>query len=182
MSPRPAPAPAEAAKIRLLLCDVDGVLTDGGLYYFGVPPREPGSSGEPATGFAVRFDVKDGLGLVLAQRAGLITGIISARSHPEAQRRAAELGVAEVHVAVDDKRKVVEQIQARRSIPPEACCFIGDDLVDLPAFAAVGLPIAVADAVPAVRDAARWVTSAPGGRGAVREVVDWLLAHREGRR
>lgn len=159
---------ARAARIRILLCDVDGVLTDGGLYYSG------------DEGFAVRFDVKDGLGLVLARKAGLITGIISARQHPEAHRRARDLGLSEVHLNVEDKRSVLDEILTRHRLAAEECCYVGDDLVDLPVMAAVGLPIAVCDAVAAVRHAARWITTQPGGRGAVREVVEHLLAARQG--
>lgn len=157
-----------AARIRLLLCDVDGVLTDGGLFY----------SGDDS--FAVRFDVKDGLGLVLARKAGLITGIISARQHPEAHRRGRDLGLSEIHLAVEDKRVVLDEILTRHGLAPEECCYIGDDLVDLSVMAAVGLPVAVHDAVDAVRQAAAYITTRSGGRGAVREVVEHLLAGRVG--
>jgi 3-deoxy-D-manno-octulosonate 8-phosphate phosphatase (KDO 8-P phosphatase) len=156
-----------AAAIRLLLCDIDGVLTDGGLYYWG------------DQGFAVRFHVRDGLGLKLAAKAGLVTGIISARPHPEARRRAEELEMQEVHLAVEDKALVLKSILARRQLRSDQVCFIGDDIVDLAAFEQVGLRVAVSDAIEIVRQAADWITTLPGGNGAVRELVDRILSARE---
>jgi len=159
---------ARFSRVRLLLLDVDGVLTDGGLWYM--------ADGAPA----VRFHVRDGYGLVLARRAGLLVGIVSGRDLPQVRRRAEELGLDEVHLGIREKGPVVEEILARRGLAPEEACFVGDDLLDLPALARVGLPVAVADAAPEVREAAAWVTSLPGGHGAVREVVDRLLASRNG--
>jgi len=155
-----------AAGIRLLVLDVDGVLTDGGLYYL--------DSG----GYAVRFHVRDGMALAMARRAGLALGLVSGRPTPQVRRRAEELRIDEVHLDVRDKGAVIEEIMARRGLPAAAAAYVGDDLVDLPAMARVGLPIAVADAVDAVRAAARYVTRARGGHGAVREVVDLLLEAR----
>lgn len=154
---------ALAAGIRLLILDVDGVLTDGGLYYL--------DSG----GFAVRFHVRDGAALAMARRAGLALALVSGRPTPQVRRRADELRIDEVHLEVDDKAAVVDGILARCGLPASAAAYVGDDLIDLPAMARVGLPIAVADAVDAVRAAARYVTRARGGHGAVREVVDLLL-------
>lgn len=155
-----------AAGIEVLLLDVDGVLTDGGLYYF-----EDGR-------FAVRFDIRDGLGIARAVREGLVVGLVSGRPTPQARTRAEELGIAEIHLGVNDKAETVRDILRRRSIDPVAACFVGDDLIDLPAMRLVGLPVAVADAAPPVREAAVWVTSGSGGRGAVREVVNLLLEAR----
>ncbi len=167
MDPRGEPGLDDrAARVRLLLCDVDGVLTDGGLYYL--------AEGEPA----IRFHVQDGYGLVLARRAGLLVGIVSGRDLPQVRRRAEELRLDEIHLGVRDKGPVVEEILSRRGLAPEEACFVGDDLLDLPALARVGLPVAVADAVPEVRAAALLVTARRGGAGAVREVVDRLLAAR----
>jgi 3-deoxy-D-manno-octulosonate 8-phosphate phosphatase (KDO 8-P phosphatase) len=157
-----------AARVQLLLSDVDGTLTDGFLYYVG---EEVG----------LRFSVRDGLGLVMARRAGLVTGVVSMRGTPSVRHRAEDLRLDEVHLAVDDKASVLREILARRAIPREAACYIGDDLNDLPAFAEVGLSVAVADAAEEVRHAAAFVTGRPGGAGAVREVVDLLLAARAGR-
>ncbi|MDQ7007976.1 MAG: HAD hydrolase family protein [Acidobacteriota bacterium] len=156
----------DLSRIRLLLLDVDGVLTDGGLYYFA------------GQGFALRFHVRDGLGLRRAVAAGIVGGLVSGRSSPQVRRRAEELGLEEIHLGVEDKGAVVREILQRRKISSEEACFIGDDLVDLPAMALVGLPVAVADAVTEVRRAARLVTRAAGGQGAVREVIDRLLAER----
>lgn len=157
-----------AAGVRLLLTDVDGTLTDGYLYYVG----------EEMVG--VRFSVRDGLGLVLARRAGIAVGVVSMRGAPAARHRASDLSLDEVHLGVDDKAAVLREIQARRGVSVEATCYVGDDLNDLPAFRASGFPVAVADAAEEVRRAAFFVTGRPGGRGAVREVVDLLLAARAG--
>lgn len=157
-----------AAGVRLLLTDVDGTLTDGYLYYVG----------EETVG--LRFSVRDGLGLVLARRAGIAVGVVSMRGTAAVRHRAADLSFDEVHLGVEDKAAVVREIQARRGVAPEATCYIGDDLNDLPAFAVSGFSVAVADAAEEVRRAAFFVTGRPGGRGAVREVVDLLLAVRAG--
>lgn len=161
-----ADLPARAAKVRMLLVDVDGTMTDGGLYYL--------SNGE----LALRFHVRDGLGLWLARQAGLVVGLVSGRDVPQVRARAAELQLEEVHLGVRDKKSVLLEISARRNIPLEAISFIGDDLVDVPPMELCGLPCAVADAVPAARAAAAFVTEARGGYGAVREVVDLILASR----
>ncbi len=158
--------PSPAREIRLLLLDVDGVLTDGGLYYFA------------AQGLALRFHVRDGFGLRRAVAAGLIVGVISGRDSAQVRRRVEELGLQEIHLGVRDKQAVVEEILARRNLPASAACFIGDDVVDLPAMAAVGFPVAVADAENEVRQAAQLVTRRSGGHGAVREVIDLLLGSR----
>ncbi|MDH3284845.1 MAG: HAD hydrolase family protein [Acidobacteriota bacterium] len=155
-----------AARIRLLMLDVDGVLTDGGLYYL-----EEG-------GFAVRFDIKDGLGLARAVREGILVALVSGRDTPQARRRAEELGILEIHLGARDKVAVLEDILSRTGLGAEEACFVGDDLIDLPAMRRVGLPVAVADAVEEVREVAVHVTVRAGGRGAVREVVELLLSHR----
>lgn len=157
---------AIAARVRLLLCDVDGVMTDGGIFYL-----EDGTQ-------AVRFHVRDGFALAMAKREGLVVGLVSGRPTPQVRRRAADLGLDEVHLDVRDKGPVVAEIMERRQIAPDATCYVGDDLIDLAPMALVGLPVAVADAVPAVRAAARHVTQERGGQGAVREVVDLILAAR----
>jgi 3-deoxy-D-manno-octulosonate 8-phosphate phosphatase (KDO 8-P phosphatase) len=158
---------SRARVVSLLLVDVDGVLTDGGLYYFG------------DSGVALRFDVRDGLGIKLAQRAGIEVGLVSGRDVPVVRRRAAELGIAEVHLGCTDKGAMVKTIIERRGLAPEQVAFVGDDLIDLPAMEVVGLPIAVADAASAVRHLAAWSTRLPGGHGAVREVVEYLLSARD---
>jgi 3-deoxy-D-manno-octulosonate 8-phosphate phosphatase (KDO 8-P phosphatase) len=156
--------------IRLLILDVDGVLTDGRLYF--------GPRGE-----ALKvFDVRDGFGLVQLQRAGVRVAIISGRRSPMMVVRARELGVRHVHLGVTDKLGVFARLCARLKLTPAACACVGDDLPDLPLMRAAALSFAVADAHREVRRAADIVTRRPGGRGAVREVCDQLLAMRAHRR
>ena len=150
--------------IRLLVLDVDGVLTDGRLYY--------GSRGEALKVFHVR----DGHGLVQLQRAGVEIAVISGRRSAMVAARCRELGVRHVHQGVADKLAVLARLCARLKITPAACACVGDDLPDVPLLRAVALGFAVADAHRAVRRAAQVVTRLPGGHGAVREVCDHLLA------
>jgi 3-deoxy-D-manno-octulosonate 8-phosphate phosphatase (KDO 8-P phosphatase) len=150
--------------VRALIMDVDGVLTDGGLYY-----TEHGDE-------LKRFDVRDGQGLVLLRQAGILTAIVTGKRTTLVARRADELGIAEVHQAVTDKAATVTALLARHGVPPPAACYVGDDINDLPALRIVGIAIAVPAAVPIVRRAAHYVTRAPGGRGAIREVCDLILA------
>ncbi len=157
---------ARAARVRLVLLDVDGTLTDGGLYYFD------------QGGFALRFHVRDGLGMALGRRAGLLVGLVSGRDVMQVRQRAAELNLDEVILGVSDKKSVVLEIMQRRGLAPEEIAFVGDDLVDIPAMAAVGFPVAVADAMESVREAALWVTPHGGGQGAVRDVIDLILRSR----
>ena len=154
----------KAGAIRLLVLDVDGVLTDGRLYF--------GPRGE-----ALKvFDVRDGYGLTALRRAGVEIAVISGRRSPAVAARCRELEVRHVHQGVSDKLAVFERLRVRLKLAPEACACVGDDLPDVPLMNAVALPSAVADAHPAVRRAAAVVTRQGGGRGAVREVCDLLLA------
>ncbi len=148
---------------RLLLLDVDGVLTDGRLY-FG--PREEL--------FKV-FHVRDGHGIKMVQQAGIEVAFVSGRRSDAAFLRAKELGVRHYFEGLRDKVAVLEDLRAALHLSHEEIAVVGDELVDLPLFVRVGLAVAVADAVPEVRDRAHWVTKAPGGQGAVREVCDLLL-------
>jgi 3-deoxy-D-manno-octulosonate 8-phosphate phosphatase (KDO 8-P phosphatase) len=150
--------------VRALIMDVDGVLTDGGLYY-----TEQGDE-------LKRFDVRDGQGLVLLRQAGILTAIVTGKRTTLVARRADELGIAEVHQGVTDKASTVSALLARHAVSPSAACYVGDDINDLPALAIVGIAVAVADAVPIVCRAAHHVTRAPGGHGAIREVCDLILA------
>jgi YrbI family 3-deoxy-D-manno-octulosonate 8-phosphate phosphatase len=152
--------------IRALITDVDGVLTDGGLYY-----TEHGDE-------VKRFDVRDGQGLVSLREAGVITAIVTRRHSAIVARRARELGIAEVHQDVTDKGAAVAGLLARHALPAASICYVGDDIGDLPAMRAVGLPVAVADAAAEVRRAAIYVTRARPGHGAIREVCDLILAAR----
>ena len=156
--------------IRLLVLDVDGVLTDGRLYF--------GPRGE-----ALKvFDVRDGYGLVALRRAGVEVAVISGRRSAAVSARCRELGVRHVYQGVAHKLAVFERLRARLKLAPGACACVGDDLPDLPLMNAVALPFAVADAHPAARRAAAVVTRKGGGRGAVREVCDLLLTRSAARR
>ena len=135
----------------LLMLDVDGVLTDGGLYYFG------------EGGVSLRFSVRDGLGLKLAQRAGIAIAWISGRDEPAVRRRAEHLDVEDLYLGVRDKGTVVDELLTRHGLQAGRAAFVGDDLIDLPAMERVGFPIAVADAADEVRSSALYVTKRPGG-------------------
>ena len=152
------------ASIRLLVLDVDGVLTDGRLYF--------GSRGEALKAFHVR----DGVGLQQLQRAGFKVAVISGRRSPMVAARCRELGVRHVLQGVGDKLAALRRLCARLRLTPAACACVGDDLPDVPLMRAAALSFAVADAHRVARRAADVVTRLPGGRGAVREVCDHLLA------
>ncbi|MBU6198975.1 MAG: 3-deoxy-manno-octulosonate-8-phosphatase KdsC [Xanthomonadaceae bacterium] len=160
----PADIRERAAKIRLALFDVDGVLTDGRLHY-----SDDGRE-------AKAFHVHDGFGLKRLMANGIEVGIITARLSHMVTERTAELGIAHVYQAQDDKLACYEQLIHALKLTPEQCAYCGDDLPDLPILQRVGLAIAVANAHPWVRERARWRTQARGGEGAVREVCDLLLA------
>ena len=148
---------------RLLILDVDGVLTDGSLFF-------------DAKGQSLKvFHVRDGHGIKMAQRAGLEVAFVSGRRSDAAYHRAKELGVNRFHEGVRDKLAVMREIMAAMDIQPAQVAVVGDDLVDLPIMVQAGLAVAVADAVPEVLAAAHWVTKLPGGKGAVRQVCDLLL-------
>lgn len=154
---------------KLLLMDCDGVLTDGRLYF-------------SANGEALKvFHVRDGQGITAWHRAGFRSGIISGRDAEDIlQVRAQELGMDYLSVRSDDKVRDLEAILVEAGVSAEETAFIGDDLGDLPVMKLVGFPVAVADAAPEVIAAAAYVTTAKGGHGAVREVIDLLLAEKSG--
>jgi 3-deoxy-D-manno-octulosonate 8-phosphate phosphatase (KDO 8-P phosphatase) len=158
---------ARAKKIKLLLMDCDGVLTDGRLYFT--------ESGEAMKVFHVR----DGQGLVLWHEAGFRSGIISGRNSKIVEIRAGELGVEFVRQSAGRKLEVFEEMLAELNVSPEETAFVGDDVADVPLLLRVGLAVAVADAVKEAKDAAHFVTKSKGGRGAVREVTDLLLQANE---
>ena len=154
---------ARAAQIELLLLDVDGVLTDGSIVYT--------DAGEELK----RFHVRDGSGLKLWHLAGKRSAIVSGRKSAAVDRRAAELGVVPVLQGQSEKLPAFGVVLTETGLRAEQVCAVGDDLPDLPVMRRAGLSVAVADACPEVRKAADYVTKAPGGRGAVREAVEWLL-------
>jgi 3-deoxy-D-manno-octulosonate 8-phosphate phosphatase (KDO 8-P phosphatase) len=150
-------------KTRLLLMDVDGVLTDGSIIYTGEEM------------ITMIFNVKDGLGLKMLQRAGVITGIVTGRRSTALSRRSDELGITLFYDAVSDKGALLDRILDQAGCRAEQTAFIGDDLPDIPLMKKVGIPIAVADARPEVKSCARIVTASAGGKGAVREICDDIL-------
>jgi 3-deoxy-D-manno-octulosonate 8-phosphate phosphatase (KDO 8-P phosphatase) len=163
-------AAAAARRVRLLGLDVDGVLTDNGVYLGPV-------NGTPVE--LKRFDIQDGLGLILLKTAGIPVVWISGRSSDATALRADELRVTELlQVPGPRKAQAFEELLDRRGIGWDAVAFVGDDLADLPILRRVGLPIAVANAVAEVKQVAAYVTRAPGGHGAVREVIEALLQAR----
>jgi len=157
---------ASAARVRLLVLDVDGVLTDGRLCY-DAEGRESKS-----------FHVRDGYGMQQLMAGGIPIAVISGRRSAAAAARLAELGVRHVHLGRNDKRVVLDQLLAELRISPAEVACVGDDVPDLPILRGAGLAITVADAHPDVLAAVHWVTAAAGGCGAVREVCDLLLASR----
>ena len=157
------------AAVRLLSLDLDGVLTDGGLYYT--------DAGDEMR----KFDVKDGMGIKLAMRTGVIVAIVTASSAPAIAHRGLRLGLEHILVGVEDKLAAIGGLCRRLGFTLNDVAHLGDDINDLPLLAAVGLPLAVADAVPFVRKAAAHVTKRPGGHGAVREICDMLVAARRTR-
>ncbi|MEZ4414695.1 MAG: HAD family hydrolase [Gemmatimonadota bacterium] len=168
----PPPVASErAARVQLVVFDVDGVLTDGAIYV-GM-----GQDNKPVE--LKRFDILDGLGITLLIAAGIEVALVSGRDSNATRLRAAELGVAEVH-HVDGARKVpvIEELLRRRGLEWEHVAFLGDDLPDLPALRRVGLPAAVRDASPEVQALALWTGTRPGGRGAAREFAEALLRAR----
>jgi 3-deoxy-D-manno-octulosonate 8-phosphate phosphatase (KDO 8-P phosphatase) len=154
---------ARAKKIKAILTDVDGVLTDGGLII--------GPGGEEWK----IFDVRDGSAAYAAQRSGIRVAFISGRRSPVVDRRARELGVDLVYQGMAKKTEALDDLKQKLGLGDDEFAYLGDDLIDLPVMKRVGLAVAVADCRPELRRVAHVVTEAPGGRGAFRELVDWLL-------
>jgi len=150
-------------KIELILSDVDGVLTDGGIRLLD------------HGGQIVVFHIRDGMGVRLWREAGKKFGIVTGRELAAVRRRAEDLKFDVVRMGIDDKLPAVDAIAAELGIGREAICFIGDDLLDLRVIQAVGLGVAVADAAEEVRQAAKYTTSVRGGDGAVRELIEVIL-------
>lgn len=153
-----------ARAVKALLLDVDGVLTDGGMSF-----DAHGNEWK-------RFHVHDGLGVKLAQAAGMVTGLVSARDCAVVRKRAEDLGMPHIHLGAMDKRKALEQITAETGIAMDAVCFVGDDLPDVPVLCRVGLAVAVGNAVQEVKAHAHYITQLKGGDGAVRETVELILS------
>ena len=154
---------ARAARVRLVVFDVDGVFTDGSLYY--------GAGGEELK----VFDVQDGQGVKRLLKAGLAAAVISGRASDAVTRRMQDLGISHVFQGDEDKLPILERLLKKLDITPEQTAHVGDDLPDLPLLQRVGFGVAVANALPRVKQAAHHVTAAHGGRGAVREVCELIL-------
>jgi 3-deoxy-D-manno-octulosonate 8-phosphate phosphatase (KDO 8-P phosphatase) len=158
--------PEKLKDIQLLLLDVDGVLTDGSIIY------------SDAAAETKVFNVKDGLGLKLVMAAGVQVGLVTGRTSKALHHRCRDLGIRHLYDGVRQKAQLLDQIVADTGVAAARTAFIGDDIPDIPLMQRVGLSVAVADAHELVRDGADWITAAPGGRGAVREVCDALLKAR----
>lgn len=152
--------------LRIVIMDVDGVLTDAGMYY-----AEGGDEWK-------KFNTRDGHGITLLHQAGIKTALVTRERTAIVARRALKLGIAEVHQGILDKLPVVQALLDRHGMTREDACYIGDDLGDLEVMRFIGLPVAVGDALPAIKKVARLVTKKKGGEGAVREVCDLILAAR----
>lgn len=153
----------KADSIRVLVLDIDGVLTDA-------------RTGYADTDHELKFfNVRDGLGIKLLQSAGFKVGVLSGRGSRANRRRATELALDFVIEGESDKVAAFARLLEDLGVAPSACCYIGDDLVDIPVMKLVGLSVAVADAAAETRQIADWVTRQPGGHGAVREAAEQLL-------
>lgn len=152
-----------ARPVKLIIFDVDGVLTDGRIIF--------GQEGEALKA----FHCQDGMGISLAHKAGLKTAIITGRESQIVCRRAAELKIGDIHQGAADKMTALRQLMAKHGLGLEQLAYVGDDINDLPVMLQVGLPCAVANAVPEVKAAARYVSSRCGGDGAVRDIIECIL-------
>ena len=155
-------ADRRATLVEAIVFDVDGVMTRGDIIY--------GSEGEWKT-----FNAQDGMGFDVARAAGLKLAMFSGRASAAVRRRARELHVHALAEGVKDKGAAIGELLGKLGVKPEQVCYVGDDLVDLPAMAVAGFPVAVANAVEEVRKAAAWVTGKRGGEGAAREVIEFVL-------
>lgn len=153
----------QAAHIKLMIFDVDGILTDGSLHF--------GPDGE----IIKTFNVLDGHGIKMLQQSGVAAAIISARQSPIVLKRATDLGIRHVQQGIHDKRSAFEQLLKETSLSADVCGFVGDDVIDLPILMRVGFSASVPNGHPEVRSRVHYVTQAAGGRGAAREICDLIL-------
>ena len=153
-----------AAKVRMLVLDVDGVLTDGSLYF-------DNSGNEMKT-----FSTRDGLGLRFLQRHGIELALITGRKSEIVAYRARQLDIVHVYQGCNDKLQALRDLLGKTGLAEEAVCYAGDDWIDLPVLQRVGLAVTVSDADTVVRDRVHWITSSTGGNGAVREICDLIMA------
>lgn len=153
---------AKAARIKLLILDVDGILTDGRIWWV------------EGTGWTRAFHVRDGYGMKLLMKAGIEIAIISGGDSKSVRERAAFLGIKHVYLGDENKITAFNKIMADIGLKPDQCAFMGDDLFDMPVLEKVGLAATVSTAVPEVKELAHFITRMPGGMGAVREVCDLI--------
>jgi 3-deoxy-D-manno-octulosonate 8-phosphate phosphatase (KDO 8-P phosphatase) len=151
------------AVIEMLVVDVDGVLTAGGIIYDSADREHK------------QFHVRDGSGLKMWHRAGKRSALLTGRRSPVVERRAAELGISFVVQGAAEKLPAYQSLLASAGVTSEAVCYLGDDLPDVPPLGVCGLAVAVADACAEVRAGAHYITRTPGGRGAVRETIELIL-------
>jgi len=154
-------------KIRLFVMDCDGVLTDGSIYY--------GNEGE----LLRRFHTRDGMGIELLRRHNIRTAVVSGESSPTISHRATKLGIDKIWLGIKEKKQILSELERTFDVSTDEIAYVGDDINDIEIMKSVGFPIAVADAGIAVKNVARYVTQAPGGRGAVREAVELILEQKE---
>ncbi len=184
-----------ARKIKLLLFDVDGVMTDGTIWLFPAPAgarqatRKQAARMADAGGYAIAsesmveakgFNAHDGTAISLARLGGLKTGLITKRISETVALRARDLRVDHIHQGIADKLAVFEEILRKERMTAEQACYIGDDIIDLPVMQRCGLAIAVPNARVEVKQAAQYVTENSGGRGAIRDAVEFIL-HSQGK-
>jgi len=174
--PKKSSAQARATKIKLLLFDVDGVLTDGKLFLFPVPGSQ---SGGPASGPIVveakGFHAQDGAGISIARIAGIKAGLITRRNSETVALRARDLKLEQVHQGIRDKLKAFREILSAEGLSASEVAFVGDDVIDLPVMRNCGFSVAVANARREVKAEAHYVTPHAGGDGALRDVIEFIL-------
>jgi 3-deoxy-D-manno-octulosonate 8-phosphate phosphatase (KDO 8-P phosphatase) len=168
---------ARAKKIKLVLFDVDGVLTDGTIWLLPVlRGGDPGDDGAPHDRIEIKgFHAHDGAGVSLARLGGLKTGVITKRESETVQRRARDLKMDYILQGISDKRRALNEILEKENLRPEQAAYVGDDVIDLPPMRACGLAIAVANARKEVKAEAHIITEHAGGEGAARDAIEYIL-------
>jgi 3-deoxy-D-manno-octulosonate 8-phosphate phosphatase (KDO 8-P phosphatase) len=178
--PKPLSAQARARKIKLLLFDVDGVLTDGKLFFLPEDSEQGAPLPSAAQSAQRQIEVKgfhahDGAAISLARLAGIKTGLITTRISETVALRARDLKLEHVHQGIQDKRACFEEVIKQEGLKREEAAFVGDDVIDLPAMRAGGLAIAVQNARAEVKQEAHYITPHAGGEGALRDAVEFIL-------
>src|SRR6478609_8726131 len=174
--PKKSSAQARARRIKLLLFDVDGVLTDGKLFLFPVSTSESGGAASRQIVVEAKgFHAQDGAGISIARIAGIKSGLITRRNSETVALRARDLKLEQVHQGIRDKLKAFREILSAEGLMPSEVAFVGDDVIDLPVMRNCGFSVAVANARREVKDAAHYVTPHAGGDGALRDVIEFIL-------